>query len=242
MCYTVANNKSDKELQVKYNKKMDDAVKSRQKAFYLNGFGHPNLAIIKSEQSDTITVGKWGLVPSFITDTLQAKEYSVNTLNAKSETIFEKVSFKRSIMPRRCLIPVTGFYEWRDLNKVKYPYYIGLKDEEIFSLGGIYDTWKNKETDETITTFSIITTEANPLMAKIHNLKLRMPLILTKEAEDRWLNPDLNEAQVKELMQPLPDSLMQAHTIKKISPKTVDVFSEELIKAVEYPELVLLES
>lgn len=68
-----------------------------------------------------------------------------------------------------------------------------------------------------------------------------MPLILPKESEDRWLNPDLNENDVKELMQALPESLMQAHTIKKISPKTVDVFSEELIQAVEYPELVLLD-
>lgn len=239
MCYTVSNNKSDKALQVRYNKKMDEIMKSRQTAIYLNGFGFPNLAVIKQEAPEIITTAKWGLVPSFIKDRQKAKEYALNTLNAKSETIFEKISYKKSIMPRRCLIPVTGFFEWLDLNKIKYPHFIYLKNEELFSLAGIYDTWINEEGEPT-TTFSIITTEANPLMARIHNLKKRMPLIISKENEEHWIKDSLSESDVKELMKPMDESFMNAHSVKKISPKIIDPFSEEIIARFEYPELQLI--
>ena len=76
-------------------------------------------------------------------------------------------------------------------------------------------------------------------MEKIHNLKKRQPLMLTKDNAKNWLNPNLTENDVKELMQPLNESFMQAHTIKKISPKTVDIFSADIKKEFEYPELAL---
>lgn len=245
MCYTVANKKSDKEFTARYNKGIKkELLKAEQVrlAMYLSGFAYPKMHIIKSENPELIESANWGLVPSFITKEVKAKEIASMTLNAKSETIFEKVSFKKSIMPRRCLIPVTGFYEWRDVNKIKYPYFIHLKQEEIFSLGGIYDEWTNEETGEIKTTFSIVTTEANPLMAKIHNLKLRMPLIFTKETENDWLIQDLKPEEIIELMQPLNEKYMTAHTIKKVSPKNLDVYSEEIINEFEYPELKLLDA
>lgn len=242
MCFTVANNKSTRDLQQCYNKKVSELKKAeRKQAVYLSGFAYPVMAVITSEQPDYLSFAKWGLVPGFVKQEDKAKEYAGYTLNAKSETIFEKVSFKKVIDTKRCLIPVTGFYEWRDINKAKYPYYIHLKKEEIFSLGGVYDEWANEETGELTTTFSIITTEANPLMAKIHNIKKRMPLIFSRDNEENWIKNDLTKNGIESLMQPLDENLMEAHTIQKINPKKLDMFSEEIIKPFTYPELMLFE-
>lgn len=240
MCYSLSNRNATKKLNELLKKPIRIQVPVIESNFH-SGFAHPSLHIIRQDEPGIVQSGKWGLVPGFINDPLKAKEYFVNTLNAKAETVFEKVSFKKAIRSQRCLIPASGFFEWRDINKTKYPYYIGLKNQELFMFGGLYDTWKNNITGEETTTFSIITTPANPLMAKIHNLKLRQPLIFTSENENNWLNPDLTENDLTELMQPLGDSLMTAHTIKKISPKNADVFSDELIQAYEYPELAFYE-
>lgn len=213
MCYSVNNKNEAKKIGFKLKKNVSD--KSVNAQTYLSGFAHPSMFIVKQEQPDIVEVANWGLVPSFISDATKAKEYYVNTLNAKCETIFEKVSFKNSILPRRCLIPISGFFEWRDINKTKYPYYIGVKNEDIFCIGGIYDNWINKSTGEINTTFSMVTTEANPLMSKIHNLKQRQPLILTSIDADNWLRTDLKQDEIIDLMKPLNEDLMVAHTIKK---------------------------
>ncbi|HRD39284.1 MAG TPA: SOS response-associated peptidase family protein, partial [Bacteroidia bacterium] len=113
--------------------------------------------------------------------------------------------------------------------------------EEICSLGGVYDEWVNEATGEINTTFSIITTEANPLMEKIHNIKKRMPLIFTRHEEEHWIESSLQKNNIDAMMKPLDESLMVAHTIKKINTKTIDVFSDEILKEVEYPELALLD-
>jgi putative SOS response-associated peptidase YedK len=139
-----------------------------------------------------------------------------NTLNAKSETIFEKPSFRASIGNKRCLLFAKGFYEWRDYEKKKYPYYIHLKNQPVFTFGGIYESWVNKNTGEIINTTSIITTEANPLMAEIHNSKMRMPLILTGENMHKWIDPSISKEETVALMKPYDESLMAAHTISKL--------------------------
>ena len=81
-----------------------------------------------------------------------AKKIRTQTLNARSETVFEKPSFRASITKKRCLIPASGFYDWRDYNSKKYPYYIYLKDRELFSFAGIYESWTDRETGELINT------------------------------------------------------------------------------------------
>ena len=122
--------------------------------------------------------------------------YKYNTLNAKAETIHSLSSFRESIKSRRCIVPLTSFYEWRwndPKGNSKTKFQIGLK-EEIFSLAGIYDSWLDKETGENLNTFAVITTEANPMMAKIHNKKKRMPVILSNNKE--WFS-DNYENQLK---------------------------------------------
>jgi putative SOS response-associated peptidase YedK len=140
MCYTVGQDKTVDKINLGKAKPIKlSAMKKAETmpvAFYISGFGSPNLLVITAESPNEIDVMKWGLVPSFISDSVKAKEYADNTLNAKSETIFEKVSFKNSIMQQRCLVLVSGFFEWRSEGGIKYPYYIKLKDQDIISFGG----------------------------------------------------------------------------------------------------------
>lgn len=205
-------------------------------SYYLvSGFSHPRLAIVRQEG---VFLHEWGLIPSWVKDQELANDLRTKTLNAVGETVFEKPSFRKCIVSQRCLLPVSGFYEWRDVNGVKYPYYIQVKEQDYFSLGSLYDTWINKETGEIRNTFSIITTPANPLMEKIHNLKKRMPLILSPEDEMNWLEPELNIGSIKKLIKPFPETKMKAYTISRTanSPRNNrDV--PGIMKRVEYEEL-----
>jgi putative SOS response-associated peptidase YedK len=137
------------------------------------------------------------------------------------------------------LLPVSGFYEWREFKGNKYPYYIRLAETDYFSLGSIYDTWLNYETGELKNTFSIITTPANPLMEKIHNLKKRMPLILSPGDEMKWLDPGLKTDQIKELIKPFPEIKMTAYTISRDANNAKNHRDyPEIMNPVNYPELV----
>ena len=239
MCYNISAKKQPQELEKRFKVKIAEGV-SVSPHFYLSGFNHPKMPVISSVQPTLIQNYQWGLIPSFCQTMKDAKDMMTKTLNAKSETVFSLPSFKNSIIEKRCLILVDGFYEWRTIGKQKYPYYIYTKDNEPFAFGGIYNDWVNKETGEIINTFSIITTEANPLMAKIHNLKLRMPLILSKETEQDWLNLNLNEIQINELMKPFDENKMEAHTISKlITNQRENPDKIEVQLPYEYPELAM---
>ena len=244
MCYNISNStKEEKTLEKRLGATYPKKLGQLKIHFSVSGFAHPILPILTAQLHNEFQLFQWGLIPKWTPNPDLAKQFSNNNLNSKSETIFEKRSFSNPIKNQRCLIPVTGFFEWRDVNKKKYPYLIKLKDEEIFCLGGIYDEWVNKETGEIKNTFSIITTSANPLMAKIHNLKLRMPFILPKENETDWLNPDLKQEDIQQLMQPLNEKLMEAHTIsKRITSRAENPNASETIEPFTYPELELLDN
>jgi putative SOS response-associated peptidase YedK len=117
----------------------------------------------------------WPLIPSF------AKEMklSYSTSNATAERLLQSSVYKRLLNTRRCLIPINGFYEWQGVKPPKTPFYIYLKNEELFSLAGLWDTWK-KPDGSILESFTIITTEPNDLMRSIHR---RMPLILHSDDE-----------------------------------------------------------
>lgn len=236
MCYTKDNNEEEEVVEQEAEAHIQEDEEYLRASFNA-GFSHPKLLIKMQEEPTKLVAANWGLVPSFIKDPIKAKEYFINTLNAKAETIFEKVSFKNNIMPHRCIIPIRGFYEWRDINKTKYPYYITQNNQRLIMLGGIYDYWTDRNTGEMHRTYSVVTTEANPLMEKIHNLKKRQPLMLTKENTKNWLNPNLTQKDVIELMHPMPEELMLAHTIRRINPKHIDLNNKEITKEFEYPEL-----
>ena len=241
MCYNLTIKAEPKELKERYNATFENE-EEHQEYYSVSGFAHPNLAVLTSEENKIFSYKSWGLIPFWTQDNEKAKVFSNNNLNAKSETIFEKPSFNKVIRKKRCIVPVNGFFEWRDINKVKYPHYITLKDDSIFSLAGIYDNWTDKRTGIKTSTFSILTTEANPLMAKIHNLKLRMPLILPKEKEMSWIQQDISDEELNSLMFPFDENLMKAHTIsRRITSRTESPNDPETIKHFEYPELAFYE-
>ena len=205
-------------------------------SFYLvSGFSHPRLAVVRE---DGVFLHEWGLIPSWVKNEAIADDLRSKTLNAVGETAFEKPSFRKSIASQRCLLPVSGFYEWREANGIKYPYYIQLQEQDYFSLGSLYDTWINRETGEIRNTFSIITTPANPLMEKIHNLKKRMPLILSPDDEMKWLDSTLKTDSVKELIKPFPEKRMKAYTISRMANNArTNRDIPEIMNPVDYGEL-----
>jgi putative SOS response-associated peptidase YedK len=181
--------------------------------YHASGFTAPHHPVITNEEVNSIQFFQWGLVPFWVKDATAAQKIRTSTLNARAETIHKKPSFRSSIMTKRCLVLVDGFYEWHEEEKRKYPYYITLANSEAFALAGIWDTWLNKGTGEVKDTFSIITTEANPLLQRIHNTRKRMPVILRREDEKIYLRNNLETGEIDVLLQPYDEREMRAHTV-----------------------------
>ncbi|OGU57481.1 MAG: hypothetical protein A2X64_06800 [Ignavibacteria bacterium GWF2_33_9] len=215
MCYYYSQADEAVKIQQRFQAKLREGrtFKPTNKAA---GFSFPEMPIIINENALILDVFSWGLIPRWAKDIEFAYKIRKNTLNARSESIFTKPSFKNAINQKRCLIPTNGFYEWKHEGKSKIPYFIALNDSSIFAFGGIYDEWLNKDTGEIINTFSIITTPANPLMEEIHNTKKRMPLILPKESESIWLNQELNNYEITDLLLPYDENNMKTKRIEQI--------------------------
>ncbi len=184
MCFHSKQSKSAQEVENRFKAKIDniDLFKPQENN---NGFDFPLTPVIVDEKPEIITHYNWGLIPSWSNN----DEIRKLTLNARIETLEEKPSFKNSVN-KRCLVIANGFYEWQWLdtkgnNKIKYE--IGIENDELFAFAGIYSQWEDTTTGIIKNTYSILTTEANPLMAKIHNIKKRMPIILKPEDEIKWL-------------------------------------------------------
>ena len=187
MCFHSKQTKSATELQNRFKATFADATLFKQVAA-INGFTYPYTPVIAKEEPNVIQFYKWGLIPKWAKEEM-IREY---TLNAKIETLHEKPSFKGSIN-NRCLVIADGFYEWQWLDpkgKKKQKYLITKPNNELFCFGGITSEWVDVTSGEIIKTYSIVTTEANPFMAEIHNSKKRMPVILTPENETEWLQPN----------------------------------------------------
>ncbi len=163
------------------------------------------LPVITNQEPGQLNYYKWGLIPFWAKD----PKIGYKLINTRAETIMEKPSFKSAFSKRRCLIPANGFYEWKKgKDNEKTPYHIFLKSDEIFAMAGIWETWKDGE-GKPVHTFSIITTEPNALMEKIHN---RMPVILPREIEKAWLKED-DPAALKSMLRPFEANLMDCYPV-----------------------------
>lgn len=208
---------------------------------HANGFTFLQMPVITQLKPGSIQLFNWGLIPHWIKTKADADKIRAQTLNARSETVFEKPSFRSSVTNERCLIIADGFFEWMDFKKKKYPHLIYLNNEKIFCFAGIYSSWTDKETGEHLNTFSILTTNANSMMAKIHNSKERMPVIVPKHLYKKWLTPNLTKEEIISFFNPYPDSEMSAHTISKlITSRSQNSNVPEIKEFFNYPELALL--
>lgn len=150
---------------------------------------------------------KWGLVPHWSKDpSLGAK---LN--NARGETVSEKPSFRDAFKRRRCLVPASGFYEWKTEGKAKQPYFIHYKSEEPLAMGGLWESWRDEE-GKILRTFCIITTGPNAVMEPIHD---RMPVLIQPKDFARWLSPEVEGSRLMELIAPAPADAMEAWPVSK---------------------------
>ena len=229
MCYHTSSTGTANGLKQKFNLPIVD--ESLHTIYYhANGYAHPLLPVIANDEQTAIHHFRWGLIPAWVKTMEEGVRLSNQTLNAKSETIFEKPSFRDSILERRCVIPVTGFFEWKHLGKEKVPYYIHPKEHQFFLLAGVFSHWMDKQHNQLITTFSILTTEANALMADIHNTKKRMPLMIDERNMAAWIGNGLSRASITDLMNPCDDRDMAAYPVSKmLSAKTVDSDVPEIL-------------
>ncbi len=186
MCFTVNVNLIKEELENRYGATLIDPEKYRP-SYYYHAFSLPDLPVICSETPGYLRLLKWGLIPSWTKTDEDANEIRYKTFNARAETIHTKRSFSSAVKSKRCIIPVKGFFEWQHSGNEKIPWYIYHYQDDVFSLAGLYDEWRSDTTGDTLSTFTIITTEANDLMAKIHNSAKRMPAILDYKAEKLWI-------------------------------------------------------
>lgn len=152
---------------------------------------------------------RWGLVPFWAKDS----KVAFSTINAKAETLETSPAFREPFKRRRCLIPLDGFFEWQTISpKEKQPFAVGLKSGALFSVAGLWDAWKDRATGQRLETFTIITTDPNPLMEPFHN---RMPVIVRPEDHERWMAPADPARLPVDLLRPYPEEMMEAWKVGK---------------------------
>ena len=204
-----------------------------------SAFSYKAWPVITSEKTDRVSMLNWGLIPRWVKDESTAGKIRSSTINARIETIHEKPSFRQAAKSQRCLVLADGFFEFREVNKQKYPYFIQLKNGEPFSMAGLYDNWTNRNSGEILSTFSILTTEANPLMEKIHSRKKRMPVIIPAGQEKDWIGFNIHQDS---LSQAYPQENLEAWTVSRlITSRDQSPNVPQVISPFPYPELQMLD-
>ncbi len=169
-----------------------------------NGDVRPTQQVFVLQTDHVLSLMKWGLVPAWAKD----PHIGSKMINARAEGIESKPSFKKPLRFQRCIIPASAFFEWKGNPGAKVKQRIARKDGELFGFAGLYEHWRDPNTDGELTTCTIITTQPNALVAPIHT---RMPVILLPEDEEQWLDPDMSEPEaITSLLRPYPADLMLA--------------------------------
>lgn len=234
MCFNISLKVKKARMEERFNAVYPDGLEFKE-LFHASAFEKPYLPILTTQSPESFMIMQWGLIPNWIKTEKEAKEISMLTLNAKAETIAHKPSFRQSTKSNRCIIPVSGFFEWQQVNSKKIPWFISVKDEDLFSLAGLWSEWVNPQTGELNHTFTIITTEANGLMAKIHNSKKRMPAILPAADEIKWLDPKLKVEQFSSILRPIDDKFLYAYTVSQlVSQSTKNRNIQEVLEPYNY--------
>ncbi|MFT3686402.1 MAG: SOS response-associated peptidase [Phycisphaerales bacterium] len=167
---------------------------------------------------------KWGLAP------LWAKEPDRGPINARAETVASNAMFRQAFASRRCVVPVSGFYEWKKHEgDAKQPFYITRADDRPLLLAGLWERWGKD--DQCVETFAVITTPANQFMSSVHD---RMPAVLEPESVAMWLEPQSDPDKLTSLLAPAPDGVLQMHPVstRVNSPRNT---GEELTARAEPP-------
>jgi putative SOS response-associated peptidase YedK len=221
MCGRFARIVSNKKLREKYRLKEIAELEPR----YNIAPTQPVAVVRAAEGGNELSLLRWGLIPSWSKDA----KIGYKLINARSETVAEKPSFRSAFKQRRCLIPASGFYEWQKQETGrKQPYFIFPREGELFSFAGLWERWHDPE-GEQVETCTILTTTANDLMKPIHD---RMPVILDPTTERQWLDPRASGDALQSLLVPCPAEWMEARPVslwvnnpKNHGPKCIEPLS-----------------
>lgn len=166
-----------------------------------------NLPVITDADPDHINLYRWGLIPFWAKD----EKIGYRMINARMETVADKPAFRQAFRQRRCLWPVDGYYEWIARGKEKIPYRVILKDKGVYSLAGLWETWKNEQ-GEKVFSFTILTQPATPSMEFLHH---RMPVILPREMELDWLDPNLDPEDFLHNLPPFGTDQLEVYRVSQ---------------------------
>ncbi len=242
MCYSVALIMERAEMEDHF-----DAISVGQNIplpiYHASAFNTPLLPTILDSNPGQARNSTWGLIPRWTKNTAQAQELRFKTFNARIETVWKKPLFRQSIRDKRCVVPVTGFFEWKDVEGRKYPYYIYRHDGKAFSLAGIWDEWKDGRTSRRYRTFSVLTTVANDELARLHDKNPRMPVILEKESIGLWLEGVDEEKDLEPFAVPFPSGKLDFHPVSKeiLKNRYGDSNVPQAVEEKEYVELNMVQ-
>lgn len=239
MCYHTSLNVHQVDLEARYAAKIEEG-KVWEPTIHANAYSVPAWPLLTAQKPESLSLYHWGLIPGWADTKDKAEKLRTMTINCRYETMYEKPSFRNAANAgRRCLIPVSGFFEWHTLGKKKFPFYIHPNKQEILSIAGLWDEWADPATGEVWYTYTMLTQPGNELMAKIHNNKMRMPCLLTKEQEREYLNPSLQSKEVLEfLAEQYASSGLSAYSIsKQITSRTEPNDGPAVLEPYEYAEL-----
>ena len=207
MCYHISLTADPEELARRFGHKTD-LIRNFRPVRRVCAFSHLPYPIVTRDEQ--IQYFQWGLIPYWTRRAADTVTIRNQTVNARAESIFENASFRVPVRRRRCLVPVSGFFGWHHDRQQKVPYYVTVRDMPVISLAGVFDCWIDRESDRIVMTYSVITTEANPMMRRIDNANCRMPVILHPDDEERWLSPELSDRQIAALLKSYPERAMQS--------------------------------
>lgn len=178
----------------------------------------PRYNIAPSQDVPVVRAGKsgrelvlmhWGLVPHWARD----RKIAYHTINARAETVASKPAFRDAFRRHRCLVPATGFYEWKADKKGKQPYNIRVGDGKLFAFAGLWAHW-TRHPEAPLDSFSIIVTDANEAVRPVHE---RMPVILHPDDYETWLDPTIRDpARLQPLLRPCPASWVNSYPVGRL--------------------------
>lgn len=231
----------------KYNERFNPTYPHPHVYHHANAFAHPEIGVIHLEGDELVMEPMtWGLIPKWTKDKEGAKKIWNMTYNARSETMFQKPSFKASARNNRGIAILDSFYEYHHFSGKAYPFNIRRKDGYALVVAVLWSEWTDKETGEVTRSFSIVTTEGNEMMAVLHNNpkrnEPRMPVILEDNAINDWLGTEKSDdmhLSLLPLCKPLDKDMLEAHSVRPLRGKNAVGNVPEATEHFEYPELAL---
>lgn len=246
MCYHTSLNVEQNVLENRYEARVEPG-QSWHPVIHANAFSAPVWPVVAAQEPQMLALLGWGLVPGWVKTASEAEKLRTMTANCRYETMYQKPSFRAAASDgKRCLIPVSGFFEWHALGNKKYPFYIhpGETSGGVVSIAGLWDEWADPETGEIRLTYTMLTCPANEMMARIHNSKERMPCLLTAQLESEYIRESLRPHQVTELLSlPYASDNLSAHPIsRRITSRSESANTPEILNPHSYPELASFET